>query len=150
MDKIIHAKATVGCGPDQAFGMFIEGSKIQRWLAVAAEVEPFVGGSYELFWDANNKEVNSTIGCKITAIENNRLLCFEWKGPVQFADFMNQANPLTHVSVFFVPGGENRTEIHLVHTGWGSGIAWEEARKWFEAVWGNALNKLEDVVRGGL
>lgn len=149
MDKIIHCKAIVNGDLSAAFAMFTQSSGITEWLAVGAEVEPFVGGRYELFWDIHNKEVNSTIGCKVTAIEENEMLCFEWKGPVQFAECMNAATPLTHVAVFFTPQGEGTTAIHLVHTGWGKSGQWEEARNWFEAVWGNALKKLEDVMRNG-
>lgn len=57
--------------------MFTVNSEKQSWLAESADVELYVGGKYELFWDANNRCINSTIGCKITAIEDNKLLCFE-------------------------------------------------------------------------
>lgn len=87
------------------------------------------------------------MGCKITAIENNKLLCFEWKGPVQFADFMNRVEPLTHVSVTFIPGFDNHsTEIHLIHTGWGRNEDWQKARNWFESVWTNALASLNNKI----
>lgn len=147
MDKIIHSSAIVNGDLSAAFAMFTQGSQITTWLAMGAEVEPFVGGRYELFWDMNNRAINSTMGCKVTAIEENELLCFEWKGPVQFAGFMNTAAPLTHVAVFFAPRDEHTTTIHLVHSGWGDNEQWEEARAWFEAVWGNALRKLEDVMQ---
>lgn len=128
--------------------MFTKNASIQTWLAQIADVEPCVGGKYELFWDADNREINSTIGCKITAIEPDTLLCFEWKGPVQFAHFMNIADPLTHVVVSFsaICDDENATEIHLVHTGWKSDENWEEARAWFEKVWRNALFALSKEI----
>ncbi len=86
--------------------------------------------------------------CKITAIEKNKLLCFEWKGDAQFSYFMNTAVPLTHVSVLFLPNYEkdNSTEIHLIHTGWGSDEIWKKARVWFDSVWKDALNKLKNEV----
>lgn len=146
MDRIIHCKVKLNCSQQQAFEMFTKNSNIQSWLAEVADVEPYVGGKYELFWDVNNKEINSTIGCKITAIENNKLLCFEWKGPVQFAHFMNTAEPLTHVTVLFNPDNDNSTEIHLIHTGWRSDENWEKARLWFDSVWTNALNNLKNKV----
>jgi uncharacterized protein YndB with AHSA1/START domain len=128
--------------------MFTKNSNIQRWSADSADIEPCVGGKYELFWDIDNKKNNSTIDCKITALESNKLLCFEWKGPEQFSHFMNQAEPLTHVSVLFIPDYENDdvTEIHLIHTGWKSDENWEKARIWFENVWINALDNLKNVI----
>lgn len=93
--------------------------------------------------------INSTIGCKITAIEDNKLLCFEWKGPVQFAHFMNTAEPLTHVTVIFIPDcdNDNFTEVHLIDTGWRSDENWEKARLWFDSVWRNALDNLKNIVK---
>lgn len=145
MDKMIHCKVKLKCSQRQAFEMFADNSHIQTWLARLADAEPWVGGKYELFWDADHRKINSTMGCKVTAVEPGKLLCFEWKGPAQFAHFMNGADPLTHVSVFFSPAGdgENATEIHLVHTGWRSNEEWESAREWFEGVWENALAALK-------
>lgn len=148
MDKIIHCKVGLNCGLQQSFEMFTRSSNIQRWLANDAHIEPYVGGKYELFWDTDNKEINSTIGCKITAFEADKLLCFEWKGPEQFAYFMNVADPLTHVSVLFIPDSEHDgvTEIHLIHTGWRNDEHWEKARIWFESVWMKALDSLKSKV----
>jgi hypothetical protein len=46
--------------------------------------------------------------------------------------------------VTFVPEGGG-TRVHLVHSGWRSDEAWEEARVWQERAWGLALRKLEQV-----
>lgn len=147
MNKIIHATIKLNCTQQQAFEMFTNQTNVQSWLANVAIIEPYVDGKYELFWDENNKEINSTIGCKVTAIEQDKLLCFEWKGPVQFEDIMNTIVPLTHVTVTFIPDCiDSFTEIHLIHTGWGSNDNWEEARLWFENVWKNALNNLKEQI----
>ena len=148
MDRIIHCKATLNCSPRQAFDLFTENRLVQGWLAESADIEPREGGKYELFWDESNKRINSSIGCKVTLALPGRLLCFEWKGPEQFAHFMNTADPLTHVSVFFSPAadGGGTTDVYLVHIGWRSGGDWELARQWFERVWQNALAALEKQV----
>lgn len=152
MDKIIHCKVMLNCSQEKAFEMFTKNSKVQTWLAESADIKPYLGGKYELFWDIGNKETNSTINCKITAIEMNRILCFEWKGPEQFSHFMNVAEPLTHVSVLFIPDHENEngTEFHLIHTGWKSDDNWEKARMWFDSVWINALDNLKKKVLEGV
>jgi uncharacterized protein YndB with AHSA1/START domain len=148
MDKIIHCKVRLNCNQKRSFEMFTNNSDVQSWLAELADIEPYVGGKYELFWDPDNKTINSTIDCKITAVDNNKLLCFEWKGPVQFEHIMNKAVPLTHVSVLFLPddNNDNSTEVHLIHTGWGSDEDWEKARRWFDSVWTNALESLKSYV----
>jgi uncharacterized protein YndB with AHSA1/START domain len=149
MDRIIHQRAELQCDVHGAFEMFTVDELLESWLAALAEVEPVVGGKYELFWDPGDREINSTMGCKVTEVENDRFLCFEWKGPTQYQNFMNDADPLTHVVVFFIPCADHRppcTEVHLVHSGWGSSAEWEEAREWFERAWGAAFQELETAV----
>ncbi|MCK4941015.1 SRPBCC domain-containing protein [candidate division WOR-3 bacterium] len=146
MYKILHHSVQLSCGIHEAFRMFTVNELLQSWLTEIADVEPKLGGKYELFWDPDNRENNSTIGCKITAIEEDRFLAFEWKGPTQFKHFMNNIVPLTHVVVFFLPykeGNKPCTEVHLIHSGWGDSVEWEEARTWFDKAWKGAFDRLE-------
>jgi len=146
MNKIIHLSLELECNTAQAFEWFTDNEKLTSWLTELAEVEPKVGGKYELFWNPDDKRYDSTIGCKITAIESDKLLAFEWKGPKQYSAFMNSADPLTHVTVFFVPLSHTSTEVHLVHSGWRSSAEWEEARQWFENMWTWAFSELKKRV----
>ena len=128
-----------------AFALFTQNDKLEQWLAVQAEVVPVVGGKYELFWNPEDRENDSTIGCKVLALNPNKFISFEWKGPKQFKHFMNNVRPLTNVVVFFIPHSEG-TELHLLHTGWRDTKEWEEAREWFERVWANAQEELIRLV----
>ncbi len=150
MENVIHCSTRVKCDTQQAFEMFTENELLTSWLPEIAEIEPRVGGKYELFWDPEDRENNSTIGCKVTAIEQNSLLAFDWKGPIEFKEFMNNADPLTHVVVSFVDrteGSEPSTEVHLVHSGWRSSAEWEQARKYFVKAWKNALETMRTVIQ---
>jgi uncharacterized protein YndB with AHSA1/START domain len=150
MGGIIIQNARLHCTGERAFAMFTENEQIQRWLTRSANVEPRVGGGYELFWDLDNPEHNSTLGCKITAFEPNTLLAFEWKGPSHLR-VMNEADPLTHVAIFFTPCNEVLTpcmDVYLLHSGWGSSAEWEEARAFFARAWENAFAELETLING--
>jgi uncharacterized protein YndB with AHSA1/START domain len=142
MDKVIHLTARLGCDPHRAFEHFTVDEQLETWLTAAAEVEPAVGGRYELFWEPEHRERNSTLGCRITALEPDTLLAFEWRSPQQFSHFANDAAPLTHVVVLFAPRAAG-TEVHLIHSGWRSTPEWEEARQWQEQAWTVALARLE-------
>lgn len=142
MNKVIHLEATLRCKPDTAYAHFVDPAFLTTWLTKAAEVEAKVGGKYELFWEPDQRQQNSTLGCRVTAVEPNQLLAFEWKSPKQFADFANAADPLTQVVVVFVPAGE-LTVVHLVHSGWRSTPQWEQARAWQEQAWRGAIAGLE-------
>ena len=71
----------------------------------------------------------------------------KWKSPKQFKHFANNADPLTHVVVFFIPYGDS-TEVHIIHSGWRSSAEWEEARQWQDRAWRLAFNALSKQING--
>ena len=145
MDRIVRHSARLRCGARRAFEMFTVDRLLESWLVNVAEVEPVVGGKYELFWEPEDRQNNSTVGCRVTAVEPDKFLSFEWRSPKQYKDFANDADPLTHAVVFFIPEGES-TEVHLIHSGWRGSREWEEARQWQERAWGVAFKELERQV----
>ena len=149
METIILFKQIIDCDINTAFSMFTENKFLESWLTVNAEVEPKVGGKYELFWVPENRESNSTIGCRITGMETDKFISFEWKGPAEFESFMNFTDPLTHVIVFFSHNENDpkKTTIHLFHTGWRKDPDWQKARDYFEKAWSNALKGLKNKIK---
>jgi uncharacterized protein YndB with AHSA1/START domain len=145
MDKILYHSVKLKCDLARAFEMFTVNQHLEKWFAQVADVEMIVGGKYELFWNPEDKENDSTYGCKILAIQPNRFLSFEWKGPKQFKHFMNEVRPLTNVVAFFIPTNEG-TEVHILHSGWRDTEEWKEAHDWFERAWAMALSDLEKYV----
>lgn len=143
MSKVISLSVKLHCGADKAFEMFTDNPMLESWLCDKADVEAHVGGRFELHWNPP-PENNGTVGCRINAIERDRFLAFDWRGPKMFDDFMNKADQLTHVVVFFIPETESYTSVHLIHTGWGSSQDWDAAREWFDRTWGEALRVLQN------
>ncbi len=139
---IIIQTAKLNCSVKKAFAFFTENQHLEKWLTVKAHVEPEVWGKYELFWEPERPEVNSTIGCKVLAIEKNKHINVEWKGPEQFSHFMNNIQPLTNVTIVFTPH-KGYTTATLMHTGWKSSAEWQEAREFFVDAWKEAFQKLE-------
>ncbi|MFX0040011.1 MAG: SRPBCC domain-containing protein [Promethearchaeota archaeon] len=149
MENIIFIKEELDCDIATAFKMFTVNRFLEKWLTEEADVDPKLGGKFELFWEPKNKQVNSTIGCKITGIERNKFISFDWKGPVEFQKFMNTANPLTHVIVFFSYKDDDpiKTTIYLFHIGWRKNNDWQEARNYFENAWSKALQVLKQKIK---
>jgi len=146
MNRIVHAKATLACRISRAFSYFPDAGEITKWLCEMAVIDREPGGKYELYWDTENPNQNSTIGCRMTCLKENVLIGFEWKGPVQFTEEMNCLNPLTHVTVVFSINKNNpeHTDIDLIHTGWPDTEGCKKAREYFDAVWAKALKALEE------
>ena len=145
MDKIILLSVQINCETHRAFELFTSNQLLEAWLVTVADVEPVVGGKYELFWEPDDRENNSTLGCKVTAIEVDKFIAFEWKSPKQFKHFANNADPLTHVIVFFIPNPAG-TDVYLLHSGWRSSVEWEEARQWQDRAWRVAFEELKKQV----
>jgi hypothetical protein len=154
LNKILHHSVTLRCDTGRAFGLFTISGQVESWLIKPfsekgfAEIEPVTGRKYELFWDAQNKQENSTIGCHITALADGEFLSFDWKGPTEFKSIMNNAEPLTQVTVFFIPVADSSTRVHLIHSGWGRSREWEAARTYFEKAWNSAFENLRLMING--
>lgn len=144
-DRIVTASALLPVPRDVAFEYFTKNELIEAWLSAAADVEAVEGGRYELFWEPGDRENNSTIGCRVTAVAPGQFIAFQWRSPRQYKEFANRSDPLTHVVVLFVPEGAG-TRVHLVHSGWRSAPDWEAARQWQERAWAGAFRQLEQVV----
>jgi uncharacterized protein YndB with AHSA1/START domain len=146
-DRVVHVAAELALPPDAAWDLFTTQRGLESWLAPAAEVELRVGGRYALYWQPQDRENDSTIGCAITALAPGEMIAFQWRSPVMFKRFANGADPLTHVVVSFAPHGAG-TRVHLVHSGWRSTPAWEEARAWQERAWRSAFSELQKRAQG--
>ena len=149
MENIILVKEEINCDVNTVFSMFTKNELLENWLTTKANVDPILGGKYELFWVPEHPENDSTIGCKITGIEKNKFISFDWKGPAEFKSFMNIADPLTHVIVFFTHNNDNpkKTIIYLFHTGWRKDSNWQKARDYFEKAWLKALQGLKEKIK---
>lgn len=146
MTAVIHQTRRVPVPPAQAFRYFTHNELVEAFFTVKANVEPRVGGKYELDWDPENTPEQSTIGCRITALTESQLLAFDWKGPPPHAQVLNHADPLTHVTLAFIPAEDSpstATAVHILHSGWGSGDAWQAARDYFDQAWIQVLDALE-------
>ncbi len=127
---------------DKVFEAWIRPELIEQWLARRARIEPSMGGAYELFWDLRNPAINSTAGCRIGHLVPNAELSFNWKGPEPYSAVMGDA---TKVFVRLEAQG-SKTLVRFVHTGWGNGALWEEARLWQARAWKQAMENLKNYL----
>ena len=126
----------------KVFEAWVKPELLEQWLARKARVEPSAGGAYELFWDPENLGINSTQGCRISSIVLNAELSFNWKGPEPYSSVMGDA---TTVFVRLERQGAS-TLLRFVHTGWGQGARWEEARLWQANAWRQAIDNLKNFL----
>lgn len=161
MEESINLSAWLGCDRTQAFNMFTNKEHLQSWLPVVANVDPKVGGTYELTWSLKPdikkktkkkiKKKKTTIGCKILAYEPDKYLAFEWKGSTDKPS-SDSSQLHTQVAVYFLPMDSNKkrrgqfTEVHLILTGWKDIDEGKEVKTWIETTWTDAFEKLIEHV----
>jgi len=134
--------------PQRVWRALVEPSQAEVWFAAAAKISAERGGAYELFWQPDTPEHNSTIGCRITAIAPCRYLAFIWRGPDVLRTIMNEGNPPpppTHVTITLSPTAIG-TDVGVRHSGFGHDDGWPEAVTWHERSWTACLDNLEALL----
>jgi uncharacterized protein YndB with AHSA1/START domain len=127
---------------ESVFEAWLNPDLLERWLTRQAHVERSIGGAYELYWEPERPDVNSTKGCRITELVPNSEISFNWKGPEQYADLMGDR---THVFIRLEPR-DGGTLLRFVHTGWGAGAQWDQARDWQAEAWKEAIENLKNML----
>ena len=133
---------------DLVWQAWTETERITLWFAPAANILAEEEGAYELFFDPSDHSHMSTIGCIITTIKPMEKLSFTWKGPDQFAHFMNEPIPVTSVEVF-LREEEKGVRVLVKHTGWNNNKVWKEAREWHLKAWKDVLHSLKAGLESG-
>jgi uncharacterized protein YndB with AHSA1/START domain len=148
--RAIHMNRSLPQAAGKVWQALTEPEQVGTWAAAAASVRAERGGSYELFWEPDTPEHNSTIGCRVTAVAPERYLAFTWRGPDELSAVMNDGDPPpppTHVTIALRSVGYG-TELDLVHSGFGTGGGWPAAVAWHERAWTACLDNLEALLDG--
>lgn len=139
---------TISTDPVLAWHAWTLSDRVTVWFAPEAIVEPKSGGAFELYFIPGNTESMNTRGCRITQFEPPRLLEFTWRGPDQFAGLMNCDDALTRVLVELQPEGSG-VRVDVLHSGFGHGPEWQDARQWHQVAWNEALQSLKGALETG-
>jgi uncharacterized protein YndB with AHSA1/START domain len=147
----ITVEGTLTATIEHVWRLWTDPQQLCPWFALKANVVAQRGGPYELFWDVDHPDRQSTLGCRITFIQPRQWLGFTWRGPTLFDDLMNESAvpppPPTHVAVSFTAKG-TQTTVRVSHTGWLDGERWAEARAWHVHAWNAVFQNLVALVEG--
>ena len=146
----IQLECQLAASPERVWAALVDPAQAGTWFAAKANIVPEVGGAYELFWQPETPDHESTIGCRITAIAPARYLGFTWRGPDELNDIMNNGDPPpppTHVTLSLAPA-DGGTRLRVRHAGFGSDSDWKRARAWHERAWQACLDNLEAFLAG--
>ncbi len=117
----------------------------RRWVTgevfgTPVTVDPVVGGRYEIAFVEDAPEgLRGAEGCRILALEPDRMVVFTWNSPPGFPI----RGQHTWVVVSLVPSDAG-THVRLAHLGHGDGPDWQANREYFASAWSRVLDSLED------
>ena len=140
--SVIEIKTRLEAPVGEVWRAWTDPETLTKWFSPHANIEPRLGGAYELFFDPTNHEHQCTRGCRITSFEPEERLSFSWRGPDKLHHVMDPCEPQTHVHVSLKERGAG-TEVAIVHDGWGEGEDWKAAREWHQRAWEQVTRSLE-------
>lgn len=138
LDPIL-IQVTIPLPVPMIYSAFVEPSHLKGWLCDSAKVDPKVGGAFELTFQT---PVPFTSRGTIRQMHPDVDLEFGWSAPADFARWMNEPKPRTHVYLRLQESPEG-IDVTLEHVGWGAGEPWELARSWHFHFWEERLEKLK-------
>jgi uncharacterized protein YndB with AHSA1/START domain len=95
------------------------------------------GGAYEMYFDLESPAgLRGGEGCVVLAIEEPHLLSITWNAPPELPRIREHH---THVAIYLEALEGSRTQVTLIHDGWGIGKDWQRAREYFVRAWGQVV-----------
>lgn len=140
--KVIRREAVTTATLEDAWKAWTTAQGLISFFVPKAIIEPVVGGQYELFSSLKApKGFQGTEGCKISALEPQKHLAFEFIAPPQFP---NVRRLRTRVDVSFgqvAKGGV--VKLDLVHSGFLEGEEWDEFFEFSNWNWDLVLGRFQ-------
>ncbi|MBN2564599.1 MAG: SRPBCC domain-containing protein [Candidatus Eisenbacteria bacterium] len=132
-ERVINGEVMVDAPLSEVWNAWTTEEGIKSFFAPACNIELRVGGAYEMFFLPDGEPgKRGGEGCRIMAIQPERMLSFTWNAPPHLPKARAQ---FTHVTIRFEPVGSGGTRVELRHDGWGDGGQWDEAFAYFQRAW---------------
>ena len=114
---------------------------IRGFLAPEATIQMMRGGSYEIIFDPDAPEGSrGTEGCRVLSYLPRQMLSFEWRAPAGFSKLRERK---MRIVLKVEPAKGGGVNVRLIHSGWGSGEAWERLYQHYMDTWPSVLDRLE-------
>ena len=147
----IELRVLVDADPDEVVLDWTDQEMVNAFLGVTSRIEARPGGAYEIgFLPATSEEAsdNATVGARILALDSTHL-AFEWRVPPWAEEPVGSAPP-TRVDLRVRAASEHPAAgqgaiVHLRHSGFGQGEAWDEVRAFFQWAWHDILQRYVEL-----
>lgn len=140
-ERSIDTQIEVAASLDEAWDAWTTRDGIRSFFAPDANVDPRVGGAFEIYIDPLAKPgLKGADEMRFMALQPKKMISFDWNAPPHLAQARKQR---TFVVVRFEPISAKLTKVTLHHTGWGDGGEWDKAFDYFDRAWPHVLGNLK-------
>jgi uncharacterized protein YndB with AHSA1/START domain len=137
-DRTIELTRTIDASPATVFRALTDPGELSRWWTTTAESDARTGGSFAYVFEFEDPSRNHTYSGDYHEVVADERLSYPW----------HTSLGETRVEVALRPVGDG-TELKLVHTGWDSGDAADEALELHVEGWSFFLDNLRSTLEGG-
>jgi uncharacterized protein YndB with AHSA1/START domain len=146
-DRSISLEVTLDAPPAEVFRLWTTTEGVTKFLAPAANIEPRVGGRYQIIFDPVGDPEGAFHGTKVGKVLRvmpDKEIAFEWPMP-PFGPELGGPPVPTWVELEFLPSPDQsgRTRLRFAQYGFRTGGKWEQAFPMFrDQNWPLVLNRL--------
>lgn len=136
-DPKVRVSIVIDAPVERVFASFLDPTILNRWIASAAEVEPFAGGRYVYGWNykVGERDVQGGPTRILELVENEKLVTDwpDWRGDPEV--------PIQRVTWLFERVSPAQTRVSLVHEGFIRAVDISD----YPFGWGHFLGQLKSV-----
>jgi uncharacterized protein YndB with AHSA1/START domain len=136
MGRMIEKEIFIRATPERVFRALTEKADLEAWFVKEAMFDFRVGGALRLFWDPESVEGT------FLEIDPPRRVVFTWDERPAIAGITTSAFTLTAEG--------DGTRLHLVHSGFGAGEAWNRLFENINGGWNEELENLRRYLVEGI
>ncbi|HWR82576.1 MAG TPA: SRPBCC domain-containing protein [Candidatus Deferrimicrobium sp.] len=140
-ERVIYKQVVVKTNVTSVWRAWTTREGIKSFFAPDCRIELKVSGAYEMYFDLTAAaRLRGGEGCRIQAIQPQKMLSFTWNAPPHLPEARSQ---FTSVVIRLQPLSDSATQVTLIHSGWGDGGEWDQAFEYFTRAWGVVLYRLQ-------
>lgn len=137
--NMIEQSVTVDAPAGVVFEALTDAERLTRWFPSKVESDARTGGKFKYSWEFSNTEQNGSQQGEYLEVAANQRVSYSWQaGEV----------PTTVDITLSESGGA--TEVHLVHSGFGTGEGSAQLREMHDGPWSFYMSNLKSYLEQGV